>query len=138
MTSKLLRWKGNLLKYNVEFRSISSSNNSVADYLSRIMNPLANSDDPTPRCSNNKAFLNYLDDPNDKPINTKDLEPVKLEESSRYKYQQKMQKTKETPYFNRDRPTKKYALKDDKVFNHVPEGTIRPCCKHCNIVVLLA
>ena len=135
MTSKLLRWKGNLLKYNAEFRSISSSNNSVADYLSRIMNPLTNSEDPTPISSNNKPFLEYLDDPTLKPISTQDLKPLRPEENSKFKFQKKMENDKQVPYFDRNRPTKKYQLKDDKVFNRVPEGRVRPCCKHCNITM---
>ena len=137
MTSKLLRWKGQLLRYNAEFRGISSGNNAIADYLSRIRATLLNADSNTPRYSNGKPYLEYLDNPSIKPTDPKTLEPLDEQETTRYKFRQKLKSKNERPIFfdPEHKANKKPKLQDQIVFNEVSKDITRPYCKKCNITM---
>ena len=136
MTSKLLRWKGQLLRYNAEFRGITSGNNAMADFLSRVRNQLVDAKSNQPRSSNGKPFLEYLDDPKKKPIKLTDLEPMKEEETTKYKYLQKLKSDKKPDYYNPNfKPNNKCKLSDTIIFNRVPEGVVRPFCPHCSVTM---
>ena len=116
-------------------RGISSGNNSLADYLSRSRNGFLNAKNNQPRTSNGKPFLEYLDDSKAKVVALKDVPPIPEHETTKYKYQQKLNSDNKPDYYNPNLVPKKEQLADELVFNRLPDDIKRPYCPHCCITM---